>query len=158
MPFYGPLDSAQNIDSFGRHQRTVHPSHHSPVSPRPRAAFTLIELMVVVVIIGILVAILMPKLQNTKGRANAAALKSDLRNIAVAQEAYFYDHATYASDVTQLNAHTSPGVTVIITTPAPGAWMATATHPASYPLKCTLYFGPITPPPPAMTEGVPNCR
>lgn len=128
------------------------------MSPRPRAAFTLIELMVVCVIIGILVAILMPKLQNTKGRANAAALKSDLRNIAVAQEAYFYDHATYASDVTQLNAHTSPGVTIIITTPAPGAWMATATHPASYPLKCTLFFGPITPPPPAMTEGVPNCR
>ena len=126
---------------------------------RPRAAFTLIELLIVVVVIGILVAILIPSFKNTKGRANEAALKSDLRNIAVAQEAYFFDHAAYANDVAMLNAHTSPGVIITLETPAPGTWVATAMHPASYPLKCTLFYGPVTPPPPPATaEGVLTCK
>ena len=128
------------------------------MTPRPRTAFTLIELLIVVVIIGILAAIAIPKFQTTKGRANAAALKSDLRNIAVAQEAYFYDHVGYTDDITLLNAHTSPGVIVTLATPAPGAWVATATHPSSYPLQCTLYFGPMTPPFPQAAEGIPTCR
>jgi type IV pilus assembly protein PilA len=128
------------------------------VTSRPRTAFTLIELLIVVVIIGILAAIAIPKFQNTKGRANAAALKSDLRNIAIAQEAYFYDHVSYADDITLLNTHTSPGVSVTLGTPAPGAWVATATHPASYPLRCVLFFGPMTPPLPGSSEGIPFCR
>ena len=112
-----------------------------------------------VVVIGILVAILIPSFKNTKGRANEAALKSDLRNIAVAQEAYFFDHASYADDVALLNAHTSPGVIITLATPGPGSWVATAMHPASYPLKCTLFYGPVTPPPPpAQAEGVLACQ
>jgi len=116
-------------------------------------------LLIVVVVIGILVAILIPSFKNTKGRANEAALKSDLRNIAVAQEAYFFDHAAYANDVVLLNAHTSPGVIITLATPGPGSWVATAMHPASYPLKCTLFYGPVTPPPPPATaEGVLACK
>lgn len=112
-----------------------------------------------VVLIGILVAILVPSFKNTKGRANEAALKSDLRNIAVAQEAYFFDHASYADDIALLNARTSPGVIITLATPGPGSWVATATHPASYPLKCTLFFGPVTPPPPpAQAEGILACK
>ena len=65
---------------------------------RTRRGFTLIELLIVVVIIGILAAFAIPKFQSTKGKANAATLKSDLRNLATAQEAYFYDH-TIVHDV-----------------------------------------------------------
>ncbi len=126
--------------------------------PRPRAAFTLIELLVVVVIIGILAAIAIPKFNNTKGRANAAALRSDLRNLTVAQEAYFYEAKTYASDTALLNAHFSPGVRITLIVPPDGGWIATATHPQSYPIECTVFVGQMTPPPPTVNEGVPACR
>src|SRR5947209_20568586 len=87
-----------------------------------RSAFTLIELLIVVVIIGILAAIAIPKFQNTKGKANAAALRSDLRNLTVAQEAYFFQAAAYASDTALLNFRPSPGVILTLTTPGIGEW------------------------------------
>ena len=124
-----------------------------------RKGFTLIELLIVVVIIGILAAIAIPKFQNTKGKANAAALRSDLRNLAVAQEAYFFQSASYASDTAALNFRPSPGVILTITTPGVGQWMATATHPLSYPLQCVVFYGAVSPTPvPGAVEGVPSCQ
>jgi type II secretion system protein G len=58
-----------------------------------RSGFTLIELLIVVVIIGILASIAVPKFANTKGKARLAAIKSDLKNLATAQEAYLFDNA-----------------------------------------------------------------
>ena len=130
-----------------------------PAMPRTRAGFTLIELLVVVVIIGILAVIAIPKFQNTKGKANAAALRSDLRNLAVAEESFFYEKASYTTDTAALKFRPSPGVVITIATPVPGGWMATATHPQSYPLKCVIYYGDVTTPPaPADREGVPGCQ
>ncbi len=126
--------------------------------PRPRAAFTLIELMVVVIVIGILAAIAIPKFQNTKGKANAAALRSDLRNLAVAEEAFYFDQKSYTADTTQLNFRPSPGVVLTISTVTVGAWVATATHPLSYPLQCTIYYGAMSAPMPNQVEGAAMCQ
>ena len=63
---------------------------------RNRKGFTLIELLIVVVIIGILAAIAIPKFANTKEKAVLASMKSDLRNLVTAQEAFFSDNQTYA--------------------------------------------------------------
>src|SRR5207245_9335845 len=63
-----------------------------------RKGFTLIELLIVVVIIGILAAIAIPKFANTKEKAYLASMKSDLRNLGTAEEAYFADSIKYTSD------------------------------------------------------------
>ncbi len=61
-----------------------------------RKGFTLIELLIVVVIIGILAAIAIPKFAATKDKAKLASIKTDVRNFMTAQEGYFSDFSTYA--------------------------------------------------------------
>src|SRR5262245_32953198 len=111
---------------------------------RRRSGFTLIELLIVVVIIGILAAIAIPKFQSTKGKANAAALKSDLRNLSSAQEAYFFENSGYAPDVAMLSIKLSPGVVLTIVDATSSGWSAKATHPASFPLTCALFTGSVS--------------
>lgn len=129
------------------------------VTDSRRAGFTLIELLIVVVIIGILAAIAIPKFQSTKGKANAAALRADLRNLATAQEAYFYEHSSYTTDTAALAYTTSQGVVLTIIDATTGGWSARATHPQSYPLVCVVYSGLVpSPPAPATSEGVVACQ
>ena len=64
---------------------------------RKENGFTLIELLVVVAIIGILAAIAIPQFQAYRERGYDAGAKSDLRNAATAEEAYFIDNDSYAS-------------------------------------------------------------
>ena len=120
--------------------------------------FSLIELLIVVVIIGILAAIAVPKFSATKGRAYAASLKGDLRNLATAEEAYFFQWAAYTTDTTKLNYKTTNGVQLTIVGASAGGWAAIATHPMSYPLTCALFNGNITAPAPATSEGVVACQ
>ena len=64
-----------------------------------RKGFTLIELLIVVVIIGILAAVAIPKFANTKDKAKVASMKTDLRNLISAQEGHFADYSTYATGI-----------------------------------------------------------
>ena len=62
--------------------------------PRPNA-FTLIELLIVVAIIGILAVIAVPNFLNAQTRAKLARVQSDLRSTEMALEAYHIDNNRY---------------------------------------------------------------
>ena len=125
---------------------------------RARKGFTLIELLIVVVIIGILAAIAIPKFEFTKGKANVSAIKSDLRNMMSAQESYFYEHQTYAPEPSLLPLQRSQKVELVIHEADSKGWSATATHPQAYPLTCAVYLGGATQVAPADKEGLIGCK
>jgi len=120
-----------------------------------RKGFTLIELLIVVVIIGILAAIAIPKFANTKEKAYIASMKSDLRNLVTAQEAYFSDNnSVYAATTTAMGTsyRASTGVTVALGSVTATGWAATATH-GSTTKTCTITLGSG-----ATNEGEPICQ
>ena len=105
-----------------------------------RKGFTLIELLIVVVIIGILAAIAIPKFANTKEKAYVAAMKSDLRNLVTAEESYFADNTTYTTSLATTQYNASQGVTVSVTSATGTGWAATASHNGTT-KTCTIALG-----------------
>ena len=74
-----------------------------------RKGFTLIELLIVVVIIGILAAIAIPKFASTKDKAKLASVKTDVRNIMGAMEAAASDNGGYRELVEDTDYSLSEG-------------------------------------------------
>jgi prepilin-type N-terminal cleavage/methylation domain-containing protein len=64
---------------------------------RGRQGFTLIELLIVVVIIGILASIAIPKFSGVRDKAFVASVKADLRNLPNLQDVYYNDNYTYTT-------------------------------------------------------------
>ena len=110
---------------------------------RDQKGFTLIELLIVVVIIGILAAIAIPKFSATREKAYFAAMKSDLKNLASQQEIYYSDGYEYSSSIDDLGFTESDGVTVTVAATGTGqGWAATATHVAlDAALGCAVFYG-----------------
>jgi type IV pilus assembly protein PilA len=128
-----------------------------------RSGFTLIELLIVVVIIGILAAIAVPKFASTKEKAYVASMKLDLHNLTTIEESYFFTYNTYTTALPSGSFQASKGNTVTIMGADAQGWSAYITNPqtAAYtPSQCGIFVGDgLTPPsvPADTIEGVPGC-
>jgi type IV pilus assembly protein PilA len=126
---------------------------------RNKKGFTLIELLIVVVIIGILAAIAIPKFASTKQKAYMAAMKSDLKNFVTAEESYFADYNQYGTyaNVNGAGLFTATtDVTLASTDGTATGFSATATHAAAAGKTCGVYVGNATSPGPTV-EGEVTC-
>lgn len=125
----------------------------------PRRAFTLIELLIVVVIIGILAAIAIPKFAATKNKAYIASLKSDLRNLVTAEEAFFADSVKYSTfDTTRIKYRVTTGVNPPTIVVGPGYWSATITHSMITGFSCGIGVNTTNPIVNTAGEGEPACK
>src|SRR5690349_6215259 len=125
-----------------------------------RQGFTLIELLIVVVIIGILAAIAIPKFANTKSKAYVTAMKSDLRNLVTAEEAFFSDSTYYVDANTLVGKNSyknSSGVGVPVVAPGPGYWSATVTHSQLSGATCGIGVNTTNPIISQAGDGEPSC-
>ena len=121
--------------------------------------FTLIELLVVILIIGILAAIAIPKFASTKGKAYVTAMKSDLRNLVTAEEAFFSDSSKYTKTLSDLSFQTSAGVNTPTLDSGPGWWSATVTHsqlPSTQ--ECGIAMNTTNPSVTGANDGEPACK
>jgi len=132
-----------------------------------RKGFTLIELLIVVVIIGILAAIAIPKFANTKQKAVRSSMISDLRNPATAQEAFYADSTRYAGSYSStlgsnsVNFSPSQNNVMAITTGGSGSyWSATMTNTGynSGSSTCGIFVGTTATVSGSTAEGVPGCQ
>jgi type IV pilus assembly protein PilA len=123
---------------------------------RRNAGFTLIELMIVVVIIGILAAVAVPKFAESKSRAYVSAQRSDLANLAMQQEVYFFTNRAYANNVAAVGITPSVDITLVIGEATGTGWSATTSHAATS-VRCAVFYGSAAPVAPAVTAGVMNC-
>jgi type IV pilus assembly protein PilA len=129
-----------------------------------KKGFTLIELLIVVVIIGILAAVAIPKFSNTKQRASRSAGVADMRNLATAQEGFFADSNRYAAiadtgtGAGKMNFTPSNGNTALTLVATTTGWSGRVTIPGAQ--ACGVFSGSAVRPtgmPATNPSGVPVC-
>ena len=110
-----------------------------------RDGFTLIELLIVVVVIGVLATIAIPKFSSMREKSFVAAVTSDLKNVASQQEIYLSNQYSYAPNVTDLTITLTDQVTISINEATGTGWAATGTHSGLVGRQCGFYFGDANP-------------
>ncbi|HJP85441.1 MAG TPA: prepilin-type N-terminal cleavage/methylation domain-containing protein [Gemmatimonadaceae bacterium] len=97
-----------------------------------RTGFTLVEVLVVMVVLGILAGIAIARYLDTKEAAYVASMKADLRNFAIYEQNYLMDSqgSYFSGNGSAQGFVASPGVSIAATATAgpPPTWQAIATH------------------------------
>lgn len=140
-----------------------------------RRGFTLIELLIVVVVIGILVAIGIPKYANVKQKGYVTEMKADLHRLLTAEEAFYADSGFYTKYLdttitgkkkrrtitvssTGLVFDPSTGVSYPLITVGRGYWSATVSHTQIPNFSCGIGVNTANPIDSTAADGTPACR
>lgn len=108
--------------------------------------FTLLELLIVVVIIGILLLLVMPNLVSGPARARDSRRKADLSSIQRGLEQYYNDNSNYPAELSSLTAGSAGYIKSVPNDPKTGNSYTYSPSPAggptysSYTIQATLEY------------------
>jgi type IV pilus assembly protein PilA len=119
-----------------------HVGQQGSIHTKNRRGFTFIELVTVMVVMGVLCAMAVPRYRGYKARAYRGTMTSDLGNLRIAEEAYWAEHQAYATDTSALEFRGSSKVAVALSSIDPYAgYTAIATHRSLPNEQCATYAG-----------------
>lgn len=118
--------------------------------------FSLIELLVVLVVIGILVGLAIPRYRDYKRRFYLTTMVADLRNLATTEAAFWNISGTYSMNLQQIQYSASPQVSISIVSADTLGWAAKASY-AGDSATCAIYFGNAPILAPATLKNVIGC-
>ncbi len=125
-----------------------------------RSGFTLIEIMIVTVIIGILALITVPLVGRAKERAIVSSMMAELRNLQLSQEAFFTKSLEYATSIAALTEfEQSADIAIAFQVNGTLGWTAQTAHVATT-IQCAMFVGrlqAVAPLPPATDEAIVEC-
>jgi type IV pilus assembly protein PilA len=118
---------------------------------------TLIELLIVMLVIGVLASIAIPKFGSVKQRAYRTQGLADLSSLRVAEEAFFADSNRYGT-FAEVATRFSPTMGAPAVLPAIWYWSATVTHPQLPGMTCGIAVATTNPVDASSGEGEPICK
>ncbi len=129
-----------------------------------RGGFTLVELMIVTLVLGVIAALAIPRVDGFRQRAHYVTIEQDFRNLGRAQERYYQLNLEYAVNLGDTDFAMSPGVQINVTEATVNGWAAVGTHLSLENTKgCAIYTGSAGAPqlpngqPVTVGPGVPDC-
>lgn len=122
----------------------------------PRAGFSLVEMMFVLLVVGVLTMLAVPKIREMKRRAYVTTLTHDLRNFANVEELYWEDVNTYTTNLAALKIQPSTDVALSILEATGTGYSAKAVHVPSG-TYCSVFFGSAAVVSPATSRGSIAC-
>ena len=137
FPFGVRIDSRSRADKASKSSNfpsviVLWPIDHFRSLQHKTHGFSLVEVIVAIAIVGLLAAIAIPQFMSYRSEAIDAQLKSDLRNAAVAIEAYYAKKSVLPASVAETAGYgfqTTAGVTLSLLVVSPTAYQLTAAKP-----------------------------
>ncbi|HWG33268.1 MAG TPA: prepilin-type N-terminal cleavage/methylation domain-containing protein [Gemmatimonadaceae bacterium] len=123
---------------------------------RDARGFSLVELLVAMVVVGILVGLAIPRYNEYKRRFYLTTMVTDLRNLATTEEAYWNLTGTYSTDLQQIQFTSTPRVSISMVSADTLGWAAKASYDGDTAI-CAIYYGNAPVLSPASIKNVIGC-